>query len=205
VIPIATGTKALELAGQKALTGAAAPNETARLTRLMQRGDEKAYREFFKIYFHRLHAYLLVVTRGNEALARDLVQQTMIKVAKHIRVFEDEAVLWRWVTLLARTAAVDEGRKSQRYFAFLQRWWHGRDEAAESSSVQEDRFEVLVGAGLDQLEPEDRLVLEKKYWDECSVREIAAELGTSEKAVESRLSRVRAKLKARVMKGLNHE
>src|SRR5688572_32846120 len=101
----------------------AAPNEVARLTRLMQRGSEEAYREFFRFYFHRLQAYILVVTRGNEALARDLVQQTMIKVARHIRVFEEETVLWRWLTLLARTAAGDEGRKSQRYVAFPERGW----------------------------------------------------------------------------------
>jgi RNA polymerase sigma factor (sigma-70 family) len=55
------------------------------------------------------------------------------------------------------------------------------------------------------LDPEDRVVLEKKYFEECSVREIAAELGTTEKAVESRLSRVRTKLKESVLKGLNHE
>jgi RNA polymerase sigma-70 factor, ECF subfamily len=203
VIPVATGTKALELAAQNESVVMAAPGETARLTRLMQRGDEEAYREFFRLYFHRLLAYLLVVTRGNEALARDLVQQTMIKVAKHVRVFDDEAVLWRWLTLLARTAAVDEGRKSQRYFAFLQRWWGGR--ADEPNVDRENAFEDLLARELDHLEPEDRLVLERKYLEGWSVREIAAELATSEKAVESRLSRVRAKLKTNVLKGLEHE
>lgn len=183
---------------------AAAPSEVARLTGLMRQGNEEAYREFFKLYFHRLHAYLLVVTRGNEAQARDLVQQTMIKVAKHIRVFEEEPVLWRWLTLLARTAAVDEGRKSQRYFAFLQRWWRGREEP-EHATVREDAFEELLTRGLEELEAEDRVVLERKYLDGCSVREIATALETTEKAVESKLSRVRAKLKASVLEGLEHE
>lgn len=181
-----------------------ATTEVARLTRAMQRCDEDAYREFFRRYFHRLLAYLLVVARGDEAQARELVQLTMIRVARHIRVFEDEAVLWRWLTLLARTAAVDEGRKRSRYFGFLERLWNRR-ENRHATSVDENAFEELLGERFDQLPVEDRSLLEKKYVDGCSVREIAAELNLSEKAIESRLTRVRAKLKAEVMKGLANE
>jgi RNA polymerase sigma factor (sigma-70 family) len=202
-MPFATTGQRMELTMESALASAAAPNQTARLTRLMQRGDEEAYREFFTLYFHRLLAYLLVVTRGNESLARDLVQQTMIKVAKHIRVFNEEAALWRWVALLARTSAMDEGRKAQRYLAFLERWWRRAEQEPDTS--QSGEFDELLSEGLEQLEAEDRLILEKKYFDKRSVREIAAELEMSEKAVESRLSRIRAKLKATVLKGLSHE
>jgi RNA polymerase sigma-70 factor (ECF subfamily) len=180
----------------------AAPADVARLTRLMRRGDEDAYREFFQIYFHRLLAYLLAVTRGNEALARDLVQQTMLKVAKHIRAFDEEAVFWRWLTVLARTTAVDEGRKSQRYFAFLERWWSGRQ---DEPITEDNRVGEMLSTSFEQLEPEERIVLEKKYLDECSVRQIAEELGLSEKAVESRLTRARVKLKQTVLQGLKDE
>ena len=188
---------------QRTLIVSAAPSNVARLTRLMQRGDEEAYREFFQLYFHRLYAYMLVVTRGNEALARDLVQQTMIKVAKHIRVFEEEEVLWRWLTLLGRTAAVDEGRKSSRYFAFLDRW---RNQPVEPDPMPatENTLDDLLASGIDTLEAADRCLLERKYVDGASVREIAAEFCASEKAIESRLSRVRAKLKETVLKGLHH-
>jgi len=189
----------------KLIVEPAAPSEVARLTRSMQRGDEEAYREFFRLYFHRLLAYLLVVTRGNETIARDLVQQTMIKVAKHVRVFEEEAVLWRWLTVLARTAAVDEGRKSQRYFGFLERLWHGREEWAPAGKEEECAVERLLAGKLEELETEDRRVLEKKYLEGNSVKEIASDLGTTEKAIESRLSRVRAKLKEALLKELNHE
>lgn len=148
-------------------------------------------------------AYLLTVTRGNEALARDLVQQTMLKVARHVRVFEDEAAFWRWLTVLARTAAVDEARKSQRYFAFIERWWRGRTE--EPVDDRADRLEEMLSSGFEQLEPDERTVLEKKYLEESSVREIALTLGLSEKAVESRLTRARVKLKELLLKGLKDE
>jgi RNA polymerase sigma-70 factor (ECF subfamily) len=182
----------------------AAPADLPRLTRLMRLGDEDAYREFFRRYFHRLLAYLLSVTSGNETLARDLVQQPMLKIAKHIRVFEEEEAFWRWLTVLARTTAIDEGRKSQRYFAFLERWWHRRQEEPITDSGT-DRVGELLSSGFEKLDPEERAVLEKKYLDDCSVREIAADLGLSEKAVESRLTRARAKLKQLILEGLKDE
>jgi RNA polymerase sigma factor (sigma-70 family) len=182
---------------------AGVPSATAQLTSAMRRGDEEAYREFFRLYFHRLLAYLIVVTRGDEELARDLLQQTMIKVAKHIRIFEDESVLWRWLALLARTAAVDHGRKSQRYFGFLKRFWSFRTPPA--ADEEEREFESTLSEQMQLLEPEERRVLEKKYFDRSSVKEIAAELSLSEKAIESRLTRARAKLKQQLLERLRHE
>jgi RNA polymerase sigma factor (sigma-70 family) len=146
-----------------------------------------------------------VVTRGDEELARDLVQQTMIKVAKHIRTFENEDILWRWVTLLARTAAVDHGRKLQRYFGFLQKFWAFRSAPPPAPPGEELVFEEALARGLELLEPGDRSLIEKKYFDELSVREIAIKLNLTEKAVESRLTRVRARLKQELLERLHHE
>ena len=193
----------VELGMPNRAADACVPSAVAQLTTAMRRGDEDAYREFFRLYFHRLLAYLIVVTRGDEELARDLLQQTMIKVAKHIRVFDDEAVLWRWLALLARTAAVDHGRKSQRYFGFLKRFWNFHTPPAVDE--KERQFENALSEQIQLLEPEERRVLEKKYFDRSSVKEIAAELNLSEKAVESRLSRARAKLKQQLLERLRHE
>ena len=205
---VLTHYPAVDLAMQRAPVEAAPPSETVRLTRAMQRGDEEAYREFFHLYFHRLLAYLLVVTRGQESLARDLVQQTMIKVAKHIRPFADEETLWRWLTLLARTAAMDEGRKSQRYFGFLERFWQNRSfpsNEIDTPGVEENAFAELFTKEFEELDPDDRLILEKKYLEGLSVKSIAAELNITEKAVESRLTRARAKLKQTLVQKLRHE
>src|SRR5688500_8554946 len=193
----------VELGMPNRAADACVPSAVAQLTSAMRGGDEQAYREFFRLYFHRLLAYLIVVTRGDEELARDLLQQTMIKVAKYIRVFEDEAVLWRWLALLARTAAVDHGRKSQRYFGFLKRFWNFRD--PPPSTDHDSEFEQALSDQMQLLEPEYRHILEKKYFDRSSVKEIATELNVSEKTVESRLTRARAKLKQQLLERLRNE
>jgi RNA polymerase sigma-70 factor (ECF subfamily) len=135
-----------------------------------------------------------VLARGDEARARDILQQTMIKVARHIRMFEEEEVLWRWLTVLARTSAADEGRKASRYFAFLERFRIAR-EMAGAPPAGESLADDAVQDAIAGLELEDRQMLERKYFERWSVREIAEDLDTTEKAVESRLTRLRAKLK----------
>jgi len=55
------------------------------------------------------------------------------------------------------------------------------------------------------LPPDEQKLVEQKYAARRSVREIADELETTEKAVESKLSRVRKKLKDAVLAELNHE
>ncbi len=179
-------------------------SETSRLTLEMKRGDEEAFREFFKLYFHRLLGYLMVITRGNETQARDLLQQTMIKVAKHIRESEEQEALWRWLTVLARTSALDEHKKQRRYFGFLERLWTRQSEEASESEPSRN-FEQVVRSSLNLLEENDRLLLEAKYLEGRSVREIAESSGESEKGVESRLSRARARLKERLLEELRHE
>ena len=53
--------------------------------------------------------------------------------------------------------------------------------------------------------PEERELVEAKYFDRRSVRDIAQGLGTSEKAIESRLVRLRRKLKVALLDGLKNE
>src|SRR5687768_15354319 len=148
-------TPSVNLVVEKCADVAAVRSQTAQLTAAMRRGDEDAYREFFRAYFHRLLAYLIVLTHGDESLAQDLLQQTMIKVAKHIRILEDEEILWRWLTLIARTTAFDHSRKANRYFGFLQRFWVLRTSAPQAPTPEETAFQDALAAGLELLDSEE--------------------------------------------------
>src|SRR5688572_2974662 len=92
------------------------------LTEAMAKGDEDAFRQFHEAYFHRLLRYLFVVTRGDEDAAREALQDTFTRVARHIRPFEEEDALWCWLTLIARSAATDGGRRKRRYWNLLSRF-----------------------------------------------------------------------------------
>jgi RNA polymerase sigma-70 factor (ECF subfamily) len=135
------------------------------------------------------------------------LQAAFVRVVRHIKVFPDEPALWRWLTVLARSAFTDETRKRRRYFSFLDRFTHYADvqRRAESNNEADEHLRALLQHGLASLAADDRQLLESKYLAARSVRDIAAELQTSEKAVESRLVRIRRKLKDAVLARLKNE
>jgi len=183
------------------------PLDVAALTRRMAGGDELAYRTFYDAYFNRLSRYLLVVTAGDEDATREALQSAMLRVVRHIKVFPSDAVFWSWLTVLARSALSDQSRKRRRYLAFLDRFtWHTRSQQAAPVDPEADaRLGTLLETSLGMLPFDERRLLEAKYFEHCSVREIAEDLGLSEKAVDSRLVRIRQKLKLAILEALKRE
>ena len=77
--------------------------------------------------------------------------------------------------------------------------------APQHDSDAETRLFALLEQGLPHLAADERELVERKYFTGQTVREIAGELKLSEKAVESRLVRVRLKLKQKLLSELQHE
>ena len=171
------------------------------LTRAMVRGEEAAWVQFHTEYSGRLHRYLLVLFQGDLETAGEVLQTTLTRVVRHIRQFDDEAVLWHWLTRVTRTAAIDELRKRGR-----------RDEALREladtpppSSPDGELWPDILRQALVHLTQSDADLLQRKYVDGCSVRELAAAGAISEKALESRLTRAREKLREAIVGVLKHE
>ena len=183
------------------------PHQIAALTGALARGDEAAFREFFDAYFDRLLRYLLVVTGGNEPAAREALQAALIRVARHVKPFDTEEKFWSWLTVLARTALADESKKLRRWFAFLERFSrHAETEDSfGSDGAADEKLRALLKQNLSALPPGERDLVEQKYFLRRSVREIAGAGGITEKAVESRLSRTRQKLKDAIVASLKHD
>ena len=173
----------------------------------MAGGDETAFRIFYAVYFDRLLRYLLVVTGGNEDAAREALQLALVRVVRHVKPFDAEDKFWSWLTVLARSALADETRKRRRYFSFLEKFTRQQetDFAAMNNGDADEQLCALLERNLKSLPQDERELVEQKYLLHQSVREIADEQQTTEKAVESRLSRVRRKLKTAVLAGLKHE
>lgn len=171
----------------------------------MAKGDEAAYARFYDAYFDRLRRYLLVVTAGNEEAAREALQSALVRVVRHIKAFDTEAAFWGWLTVLARTALFDQTRKRRRYVSFLDRFTRHTQVAPAPPTEPDGKLLELLESGLALLPDDERKLLEAKYLEGASVHEIAAQWQTSEKAVESRLGRIRRKLRAILLGQLKEE
>jgi len=176
------------------------PAGVAALTRRLSAGDETAFREFHARYFDRLYQFLLVVARGQEHEAREALQETLLRVARHARPFDEEETFWCWLKAVARNAARDAGRKRSRYTALLNNFSIlVRPDKINAPAVEDGRLTALLGECLAELGAEDRALLEGKYLLGATVEELSQRTGLSEKAIESRLLRARRELRERAL------
>ena len=186
----------------RAKTEVSEPGDIAALTRRLAAHEETAFREFHARYFDRLYQFLLVVSRGQAPEAQEALQETMLRVARRARAFDDEEQFWCWLKTVARNAARDGGRKENRYRALLERFFTRKRAASTESLNEEIRLKLLLDETLDELSPEERQLVEGKYLDGWAVKELSADTGLTEKAVESRLLRLRRQLRARLLEKL---
>lgn len=194
-----TGTSTVqELARPRSIS-----DGVARLTRRLAARDEEAFREFHELYFDRLYQFLLVVTRGREHEAQEALQESLLRVVRYVREFETDEAFWGWLKVVARSAARDGGRRHRRYFNLLQNFALRRqNHAHERATADDNRLSVLLEESLDELDPQDRRLIEGKYLDGETVKELSRHTGLTDKAIESRLGRLRRHVRALMIKKL---
>jgi len=175
------------------------------LTSGLARGDETAFDRFHEVWFDRLHRYLLVVSGGLEELAGDALQETMIRLIRHAKPFDDEADFWNWLRRIARSALTDQARRWRRSGAHIGGLTEHTQPAATEVTDAEDpatEMKAHLAACLQLLPAEERRLVKGKYLDGRSYAELAEERGISPKAVESRLARARRKLKVLMLESM---
>ncbi len=166
-------------------------------TRRLAHGDEEAWRWFHGRYYLPLLRYAAQRT-GNPSNASEIVQQSYLRVARHIRPFTAEGDFWNWLCCVVRCAAVDHGRNASRRILLLEKLAHWR--AAQNlehgrSPADAQPTPALVEEALGKLPGDEAALLRRKYCDGWSTQELAADLGTTPKAIENRLARLRERLR----------
>jgi RNA polymerase sigma-70 factor (ECF subfamily) len=178
-------------------------NSDRHLAERMRKGDQRAFDEFFNAYFDRLYRFALVRMNHDENLAEDVVQQTMCKAMEKIGLYRGEAALFTWLCRICRNTIADRFRGADRPRAEVIPFEENEEVrlALESLSALDtddpeqtlinQQLERLVRVVLDFLPRKYGQVLEWKYIEGHSVKEIAEFLGVAPKAAESMLTRAR--------------
>ena len=171
-------------------------------TRRLAEGDEEAWQWFHQRYYVGLLRYATQRT-GNPSNASEIVQQGYLRIARHIRPFVSEGDFWNWLCCVVRCAAVDHGRHVSRRLVMLEKLAQWRA-AQESESVQESiptrATPALVEEALSRLPGDEAALLRRKYCDGWSTQALAADLGTTPKTIESRLARLRDRLREIILR-----
>jgi RNA polymerase sigma-70 factor (ECF subfamily) len=98
-----------------------------------------------------------------------------------------------WLTAVARNAALNRARRSERPEDPLPEDAAGGTDDPEETLLRREQQEKLASL-LKKLPGTEREILLRKYYYRQPAAQIAAELGLTERAVEGRLRRVRKKL-----------
>lgn len=153
--------------------------------------DEEHLIQTYRQTIRPLYAYVSRRVGGDISLAEDLVQDTWMRALDTWpkRGMPDEPLAW--LIRVARNVLVSYFRRSRP---------EPMDPAtidleASASTTDTTNAAAVVGWGLARIRRAHAEVLEAFYFDGKSVREIAREQSMSERAVEGRLRRARAKLK----------
>jgi RNA polymerase sigma-70 factor (ECF subfamily) len=156
--------------------------------------DAAAWRMLYDRYLPMVwrRAYALV---GNSHLAEDVTSEVMLALVRNLdRLEQDGTTIAAWLLSVVRRQAADHHRRAYRAQAKLGSVAIGPVETARhgptvSLETAETRLEVL--RVLDALPERQRQLLEWKYVESLSVREIAERMGESERAIEAVLYRAR--------------
>ncbi|MBT7369371.1 MAG: sigma-70 family RNA polymerase sigma factor, partial [Gammaproteobacteria bacterium] len=174
--------------------------EDKQLAKGMLRNEEPAIREFMDIYFPRLYRFALMRMGDDASGAEDVVQQTLVIAARKIGTYRGEASLMTWLAQICRRELIRHVQKTERRRKVVALFDDEPLFDALMETIDDDnpldlteRTELItmVHAVLDQLPNRNGDILEWKYIDGLSIREISEKLGMGTEAVQSQLARAR--------------
>jgi RNA polymerase sigma-70 factor (ECF subfamily) len=155
--------------------------------------DRKAYDQLYLRYFSALVGYSELFLPHPEA--EDVVQKVLLSLWEKRYSLQIRGTVSSYLFIATRNACLDllkHGAVHQRAMSDLR--LSIIDNAADWNRYQFDELMILLRKSLSELPEEQRICFEMNRFQDKTYREIARELGLSEKTVEYRISQVLKKL-----------
>ena len=165
-------------------------------------GETAAVRAFLDAVGPHVYGFVFARVGGDEAAAEDLVQETLVEAIRSSHTFRGDAALRTWVCAIARRRLARHYEAERRQaVAESGLTLLGAEPWDGTESDLERRDEIVRALG--RLPVLHRQVLVRKYLDDWSVADIAAELGRSPVQIQSLLQRARDGLRRELEEGGN--
>ena len=174
-----------------------------RLAKQLIKGDERAFSRFFDENFARLYRFALVRLSDDPDGAREIAQTTLTRAVRKMHTYRAESAMFTWLCAICRHEISDWFRRQGRYQEHIVLVEDLPEVQAAVDSYQapgEDsperyyqRVEALrlIQVALDRLPVKYGNVLEWKYVEGHSVKEISARLDIGTEATQSLLARAK--------------
>lgn len=174
-----------------------------RIVRQILAGDEGAFDRFFDENFARLYRFAVArMTRDPDA-ARDVTQIALTKAVRKLHTYRGESALFTWLCAICRNEMSDwlakQGRREDTVVliedfpevqAAVDSFQAPVDEGPERQYRRAESLR-LIQVALDRLPPKYGNVLEWKYVEGWTVKEIAVRLDLGTEATQSLIARAK--------------
>jgi RNA polymerase sigma-70 factor (ECF subfamily) len=158
-------------------------------------GDEVAYARVVQRYENLVAAQMRRYTR-NPQILDELVQEVFVEVYFSLARFQGQAPLLHWIRRIATRVGYRfwklKARDQQRFGSLVDQQ---KDVYIKPHSVTPSEAGEYLMRLLEELPPQDRVVLTLLYFEECDTREIAERMGWTRTLVKVRAFRARQKLR----------
>lgn len=159
----------------------------------LRRGDPTAVKHLTECYLPSVWRGVYVRVDGDRHLAEDIVSEAVLALVRAVAADTEIENPVAWLRSVALHKIQDHYRAVARVQHLIQRVRPSGDATDDDAATQHERMErrETIRRTMDRLPERQRIVLEWKYIEKLTVREIARRLSTTEKAVESTLFRAR--------------
>jgi len=174
-----------------------------RLVKQLLAGDQRTFDRFFEDNFARLYRFAIVRLSDDPEGAREVVQIALARAVRKMHTYRAESALFTWLCAICRNVINDWLRSQGRYKDHIVLVEDSPEIQAAVDSFQAplvdsperhyQRVEALrlIQVALDRLPAKYGNVLEWKYIEGHSVKEISARLQIGAEATQSLLARAK--------------
>ena len=148
-----------------------------------------------KLHYGPLIRYVIAPILPDERDREEVFSDILVRVWERIGQFDPKQGSFKgWLSAIARNAAVDRARRNPPAGAELIETIPAPNSDPEQELLRKERQQVLYQA-LNALEHREKALFYRKYYYRQSTAQIAAEYGTTQRAIEGRLYRIRQRLR----------
>jgi len=173
------------------------------LAKRLLAGDQQTFDRFFDDNFARLYRFALARLNGDIEAAQEIAQVTMTRAIRKLSTYRAESAMFTWLCAICRNEMSDWLRKHGRYRqhivltedfpevqAVVDSFATPIEEGPEANYQRLESVR-LIQVALDRLPPKYGDVLEWKYVEGHTVKEIALRLEIGQEAAQSLIARAK--------------
>ncbi|MEC0371403.1 RNA polymerase sigma factor [Paenibacillus chibensis] len=168
--------------------------------------SEDLQEEIYYEYYDFAYGMILYIVKDHAA-TEDIIQESFIKVIKNKPVFENEGKLRAWLKVVTKNTTINYLRKNKNYRnqldvegVFMYKEEISKSPISVENTVETKLIEESIMDYLQQLKPEYSVLIEYRWKQGLSYKEISNMLDLSEDVVKQRLFRARESIKKMLFK-----